>query len=81
MSVKNSTNQHTLAGITSWGYGCATVKIVSLYTLQRKIIITVSVFLKSLFQKGLYGVYAAVSYLRSWVDTTLAANGGAVFCS
>jgi secreted trypsin-like serine protease len=25
MSVKNSTAQHNLAGITSWGAGCATV--------------------------------------------------------
>jgi hypothetical protein len=25
MSVKNSSSQHTLVGITSWGTGCATV--------------------------------------------------------
>lgn len=31
-------------------------------------------------QDGLYGVYGNVAYLRSWVDTTVAANGGANYC-
>jgi len=30
---------------------------------------------------GLYGVYAEVAQLRTWIDTKIAANGGATFCS
>jgi len=30
---------------------------------------------------GLYGVYAEVAQLRTWIDEKIAANGGATFCS
>lgn len=30
---------------------------------------------------GLYGVYAEVAQLRTWIDAKIAANGGATFCS
>jgi len=30
---------------------------------------------------GLYGVYAEVAQLRTWIDATIAANGGATYCS
>merc|ERR1711910_221753 len=30
---------------------------------------------------GLYGVYAEVAQLRTWIDAKIAANGGANFCS
>jgi len=30
---------------------------------------------------GLYGVYAEVAQLRTWIDGKIAANGGATFCS
>ena len=29
---------------------------------------------------GQYGVYADVAYFRSWIDTTVSANGGAAYC-
>ena len=29
----------------------------------------------------MYGVYAEVAKLRGWIDTTIAANGGATFCA
>ena len=29
----------------------------------------------------LYGVYAEVAQLRTWIDATIAANGGATYCS
>ena len=32
-------------------------------------------------QDGLYGVYAEVAELRTWIDEKIAANGGATFCS
>ena len=32
-------------------------------------------------QDGLYGVYAEVAQLRTWIDEKIAANGGATFCS
>ena len=32
-------------------------------------------------QDGLYGVYAEVAQLRTWIDQKIAANGGATFCS
>jgi len=33
-----------------------------------------------LSQDGLYGVYAEVAQLRTWIDGKIAANGGATFC-
>jgi len=30
---------------------------------------------------GLFGVYAEVAELRTWIDAKIAANGGATFCS
>jgi hypothetical protein len=51
VTVKNSVSQHTLAGVTSFGFKC----------------------IKS--------VNADVSFYRSWIDTNVAANGGAVYCS
>merc|ERR1712233_71759 len=32
-------------------------------------------------REGLYGVYADVPYFRTWIDETIAAKGGATFCS
>merc|ERR1712130_161976 len=32
-------------------------------------------------REGLYGVYADVSFFRTWIDETIAAKGGATFCS
>ena len=49
LTVKTS-DQHYLAGVVSFGYGCAV--------------------------DGVPGVYAEVAKLRSWVDTTMAAQGG-----
>ena len=34
-----------------------------------------------MLQEGLYGVYAEVAELRTWIDTKIAANGGATYCS
>merc|ERR1711892_38231 len=31
-------------------------------------------------QAGQYGVYGDVAYFRTWIDTTVAANGGAKYC-
>jgi secreted trypsin-like serine protease len=31
-------------------------------------------------QAGLYGVYAEVAQFRDWIDSTIAAGGGATFC-
>merc|ERR1719158_2011562 len=47
-------DQHFLAGVVSWGYGCGA--------------------------EDLPGVYAEVALLRTWVDTNIAANGGATYC-
>ena len=33
------------------------------------------------FQEGLYGVYADIPFFRTWIDETIAAKGGATFCS
>ena len=32
-------------------------------------------------QDGLFGAYAEVAQLRTWIDEKTAANGGATFCS
>ena len=32
-------------------------------------------------QAGLFGVYAEVSFFRTWIDQTMIANGGAVLCA
>merc|ERR1712181_196149 len=32
-------------------------------------------------KEGLYGVYADVPFFRTWIDKTIAAKGGATFCS
>jgi len=32
-------------------------------------------------REGLYGVYADVPFFRTWIDETIAAKGGATFCS
>jgi len=32
-------------------------------------------------KEGLYGVYADVPFFRTWIDETIAAKGGATFCS
>jgi len=32
-------------------------------------------------REGLYGVYADVPFFRTWIDQTIAAKGGATFCS
>merc|ERR1719158_564973 len=53
LTVKEG-DQHFLAGVVSWGYGCGA--------------------------DGLPGVYAEVAKLRTWVDTNIAANGGATYC-
>jgi len=53
LTVKDG-DQHFLAGVVSWGYGCGA--------------------------DGLPGVYAEVAKLRNWVDTKIAANGGATYC-
>jgi len=52
-TVKES-DQHSLVGVVSFGYGCGA--------------------------PGLYGVYAEVAKLRTWIDETIAANGGASYC-
>ncbi len=31
--------------------------------------------------KGPYSVYGSIAYYRKWIDSTMAANGGANFCS
>ena len=33
-----------------------------------------------MLQDGLYGVYSEVAKLRTWIDETIAANGGASYC-
>ena len=67
-TVKNKeTNQHDLVGVVSWGYGCAAV---SNFFLKLSLIP----------QDGLYGVYAEVAQLRTWIDAKIAANGGTTFC-
>merc|ERR1711971_1456882 len=32
-------------------------------------------------REGLYGVYADIPFFRTWIDETIAAKGGATFCS
>ena len=63
----SSTNQHDLVGVVSWGKGCAAV---SNFFLKLSLIP----------QDGLYGVYAEVAQLRTWIDAKIAANGGTTFC-
>jgi hypothetical protein len=36
---------------------------------------------KQIFQDGLYGVYAEVAQFRDWIASTIAARGGATFCT
>ena len=31
--------------------------------------------------KGPYSVYGSIAHYRKWIDSTMAANGGANFCS
>jgi len=53
LTVKKG-DQHFLAGVVSWGFGCGV--------------------------DGLPGVLAEVAKLRTWVDRTIAANGGSTYC-
>jgi len=55
LTVKES-GQHTLAGVVSWGDGCA--------------------------EANFFGVFAEVAHssLRTWINDTIANNGGAIFC-
>ena len=64
----SSTNQHDLVGVVSWGYGCAAVSNLFFFKLSL------------IPQDGLYGVYAEVAQLRTWIDAKIAANGGTTFC-
>ena len=66
----SSTSQHDLVGVVSWGYGCAAVSIFLCLCFDSYSL-----------QEGLYGVYAEVAQLRTWVDEKIAANGGATYCS
>ena len=79
---------HTLVGAVSFGIGCA--RVGSLYSLQSSkskfpaLALDDIVYYKVLnqdFQEGLYGVYADVPFFRTWIDETIAAKGGATFCS
>ena len=88
----SSTSQHDLVGVVSWGYGCAAVSIfisvTYLFSLTSfswvcccELLPLLSSHRSFVLQDGLFGVYAEVAELRTWIDAKIAANGGATFCS
>ena len=58
--------------------GRAVARFAFLFFQESKNILSIHYYY---LQAGLYGVYAEVSYFRTWIEQTMLAYGGAVLCA